>query len=68
MKIPLDTKTVFCKEPLPVPEGKDVLVHFSQVKQGSEGGFKSLQEGSRVEYDVEVDPRDSSKFKVLGIF
>ena len=42
-------------------EGKDLLVHFSQIKQESEDGFKSLAEGSSVEYDLEADPKNPEK-------
>ena len=42
-------------------EGKDLLVHFSNIKQESEDGFKSLAEGSKVEYDLETDPKNSER-------
>ena len=42
-------------------EGKDLLVHYTQIQQESEDGFKSLAEGSKVEYDTEADPKDASK-------
>ncbi len=32
-----------------VDNGEDVFVHFSEIK---EDGFKSLEEGQRVEFDV----------------
>ncbi len=31
-------------------EGKDILVHFSELKQESEDGFKSLEAGSTVSF------------------
>jgi len=34
------------------PEENDVLVHYEQIKQESEDGFKSLQQGAAVEYDL----------------
>jgi CspA family cold shock protein len=34
--------------------GKDIFVHHSAI-QGS--GFKSLQQGARVEYDLVQDPK-----------
>jgi CspA family cold shock protein len=42
----------------------DVFVHFSAI-QGS--GFKSLQEGQRVSYDTEADPRDSRKMRAVRV-
>lgn len=56
------------------PEGetegeKDILVHFQQIKQSSEDGFVSLQAGSKVEYDLEADPKNAEKqiaVKVTG--
>jgi len=56
------------------PEGEtegenDILVHFQQIKQESEDGFKSLAEGSNVEYDTEADPKNAEKqiaVKVTG--
>jgi CspA family cold shock protein len=34
--------------------GKDVFVHFSAI---SGGGFKTLKENDKVEYDVEQSPK-----------
>lgn len=42
-------------------EGKDILVHFSEIKQESEDGFKSLNEGSTVTYILTVDPKNADK-------
>lgn len=42
-------------------EGKDILVHFSQLKQESSDGFKSLEAGSTVEFDLEADPKNEEK-------
>ncbi|CAD7958374.1 unnamed protein product [Amoebophrya sp. A25] len=39
----------------------DVLVHYQQIKQESEDGFKSLQQGSQVEFELEDDPKDGAK-------
>lgn len=40
---------------------KDILVHYSSIKQESTDGFKSLKIGSKVEYKVDSDPRDAEK-------
>ena len=42
----------------------DVFVHFSAI-QGE--GFKSLQEGQRVSYDTEQDPKDSRKMRAINV-
>ena len=42
----------------------DVFVHFSAI-QGT--GFKSLQEGQRVSYDTETDPKNSSKLRAVNV-
>ncbi|WP_186567044.1 cold-shock protein [Lawsonibacter celer] len=42
----------------------DVFVHFSAI-QGT--GFKSLQEGQRVSYDTEPDPKDSRKLRAVNV-
>jgi|ERR1711971_607128 len=42
-------------------ESNDVLVHYQQIKQSSEDGFKSLEQGSKVEYDLEDDPKNGDK-------
>jgi CspA family cold shock protein len=34
--------------------GEDVFVHFSAIQSS---GYRELQEGQRVEFDVENDPR-----------
>lgn len=34
--------------------GEDVFAHFSEIQAG---GFKSLAEGQRVEYDVKIGPK-----------
>merc|ERR1712194_835916 len=42
-------------------DGSDILVHFEQIKQNSEDGFKSLQVDSTVEYDLMPDPKNPEK-------
>lgn len=42
----------------------DVFVHFSAI-QGT--GFKNLQEGQRVSYDTETDPKDSRKLRAVNV-
>ncbi len=44
--------------------GDDVFVHFSAILSN---GFKSLEEGQRVTFDVEKDPRDSRKLKAANV-
>jgi CspA family cold shock protein len=45
--------------------GDDVFVHFSAIMSGS--GFKSLQEGQAVTFDVEPDPKNSSKMRAVNV-
>lgn len=42
----------------------DVFVHFSAI-EGS--GFKSLEEGQRVTFNVEPDPKDSRKLRAINV-
>lgn len=42
----------------------DVFVHFSAI-QGD--GYKSLNEGARVTFDTEPDPKDSRKFRAVNV-
>jgi len=47
----------------------DILVHYEQIKQETEDGFKSLQSGSKVEYELAEDPKNADKqiaVKVTG--
>ena len=45
-------------------EGNDVFVHFSAIVSN---GFKSLDEGQRVTFDTEQDPKDSRKLKAVNV-
>ncbi len=44
--------------------GDDVFVHFSAIISE---GFKTLQEGQKVSFDIESDPKDSSKFRAVNV-
>ncbi len=43
---------------------QDVFVHFSVIEGG---GFKTLAEGQKVEYDVEKGPKGPQATKVVAI-
>ena len=45
-------------------DGKDVFVHFSAI---TSEGYKTLDEGRKVEYDVESDPKDSSRLRAANV-
>ena len=42
----------------------DVFVHFSAI-QGD--GFKTLDEGQAVSFDVEQDPKNASKLRAVNV-
>ena len=44
--------------------GDDVFVHFSAIIAD---GFKTLEEGQKVTYDTEPDPKDSSKLRAVDV-
>lgn len=44
--------------------GDDVFVHFSSIMGD---GFKSLDEGQKVTFDIENDPRNSSKVRAANV-
>ena len=44
--------------------GEDVFVHFSSIVSD---GFKSLDEGQKVSFDIESDPRNSSKLRAVNV-
>ena len=44
--------------------GEDVFVHFSAIVSD---GFKSLEDGQKVTYDTETDPKDIRKLKAVNV-
>ena len=44
--------------------GEDVFVHFSAIQVD---GFKTLEEGQKVTFDVESDPKDSRKLRAVNV-
>lgn len=44
--------------------GEDVFVHFSSIMTD---GFKSLAEGQKVTFDIETDPKDSSRVRAAHV-
>lgn len=44
--------------------GNDVFVHFSAIVSN---GYKSLDEGQKVTFDTETDPKDSRKVKATNV-
>lgn len=42
----------------------DLFVHFSAIQSD---GYKSLDEGQRVTFDSEVDPKNSSKLRAVNV-
>ena len=44
--------------------GKDLFVHHSAIQMS---GFKSLNEGDEVEFDVEQDPRGPKAVNVVRV-
>lgn len=45
--------------------GDDVFVHFSSIMTGS---YKSLEEGQRVTFNMERDPKNSSKMRAVDVY
>ena len=44
--------------------GKDVFVHFSAIVGD---GFKTLEEGQKVTFDTEQDPKNSKKLRAVNV-
>ena len=44
--------------------GDDVFVHFSAI-QGT--GYRSLNEGQKVSYEVEQDPTNTGKLRAVNV-
>ena len=44
--------------------GEDVFVHFSAIVSN---GFKTLEDGQRVRFDIEADPKDKRKIKASNV-
>lgn len=44
--------------------GEDVFVHFSAI---TGEGFKTLEEGQKVSFDIETDPKNSKKIKASNV-
>jgi CspA family cold shock protein len=44
--------------------GEDVFVHFSAIQTD---GFKTLDEGQKVTFDTEVDPKNSDKLRAVNV-
>ncbi|NLW69881.1 MAG: cold-shock protein [Eubacteriaceae bacterium] len=42
----------------------DVFVHFTAINTD---GFRTLKEGQHVTFDVEPDPKDSSKLRAVNV-
>lgn len=44
--------------------GEDVFVHFSAIMTN---GFKSLEEGQKVTFEIKPDPRDESRVSAANV-
>ena len=44
--------------------GTDVFVHFSAIQID---GFKTLNEGQKVTFDTEPDPKNSAKLRAVNV-
>lgn len=46
--------------------GDDVFVHFSAI-QSSNNGYRSLDDGQKVSFDTETDPKNSKKLRAINV-
>lgn len=44
--------------------GDDVFVHFSAIQSD---GYRTLDEGQKVTFDVETDPKNPSKLRAANV-
>ena len=44
--------------------GEDVFVHFSAINSD---GYKTLEEGQKVTFDIEQDPKNSKKLRSANV-
>lgn len=44
--------------------GEDVFVHFSAIQAD---GFRTLEEGQKVTFETETDPKDSRKLRAVNV-
>ena len=47
-----------------IEDGEDVFVHFSAIQAD---GYKSLNEGQKVTFDTEPDPKDTGKLRAVNV-
>ena len=45
-------------------DGRDVFVHFSAINSD---GYKTLEEGQKVTFDIEQDPKNSKKLRAANV-
>ncbi len=44
--------------------GDDLFVHFSAIQVS---GYKTLEEGQKVTFDVETDPKNANKLRAANV-